>query len=119
MNIENLFTAVGIMSLIIVSGLIITYYIQKYIFSEPKTKMPVEKSAETEKPVPCEGCKCLINKSDARVVNISGYYYSEFCPEFYYCEKCKPQYTRVVFRYNNPSKYYKEFEVDVNGKLIK
>lgn len=116
MNIENLFTAVGIMSFTIVSGLIIAYYIQKYIFSESKTEVSVEKSAETEKPIPCKGCKCLIDKSDAYVVKLSGYCY--YCPGFYYCEKCKPQYKRIVSLYNKPDKYYKEFEVDVNGKLI-
>lgn len=76
-----------------------------------------EKQEDTVDTVSCERCKCLINKSYANIVNVI----SIQKYEYYYCEKCKPPYTKIVhFIYSdNMDRYYKECEVDINGKIIK
>lgn len=111
--------------------LVATFLIVEYIFEKIKEKrqkkglpfvVKVEANdTQIDKPVPCAGCKCLINKSDANVVLCVGV----FATESFYCNKCKPPYTKIKYdvysNTDNKCRYYKnsEFEVDINGKIIK
>lgn len=140
MNIQNLFISIGIMVLIFACSLLSVYVatvLANLSIGKPKKRLetPDEfwKDLTKEEPVPCEECKCLINKTDASVVNVeyknmlSNLSYLSFMPlinynntpeKEYYCKTCRPSYIRKV-SIANGYKYYKEFEVDINGKIIK
>lgn len=67
--------------------------------------------------VKCEDCKCCISQSDVYEVKARNTLtWGEYTE--YFCHKCQPPYTRVWYS-RNGVRYYKEFEVDINGKLIK
>lgn len=113
-------------SVIVIGTLIVALY---EVFRHAKTKDDLSKTLynydkqvlKTDKLVTCEKCKSLIHTSDINVVEVKNYNFSssDYCTSKYYCEECQPPYTRVV-NYNSPgNKYYKEFEVDINGKIIK
>lgn len=69
-----------------------------------------------EQPIPCETCKCLLNKEDAYKVKAVVKDCNSW--EQYFCKKCQPKYEKVVyapFGDDAPNRYYKMLEVDENG----
>lgn len=83
------------------------------------------KFVKSEEVLSCEGCKCILKNEDAYKVLYCGF----FQANFYYCNRCKPNYDKVVYQYDFPSsgrmktvkRYYvtREIEVDENGKEVK
>ena len=80
---------------------------------------------ESNKPVPCEECKCLINKQESYKVLAQVRYPNYLCDsgyEYNFCQKCKPNYTRIESKLFNDSssvnKYFKELEVTEKGEPV-
>lgn len=70
-----------------------------------------------EDTVSCDTCKCLLNKSDSYIVKRVSTAWSliqeEYYDELFYCQKCKPNYTKEI-----DGDYYKELQVDIKGEPI-
>ena len=80
---------------------------------------------ESNKPVSCLECRCLIIKQESYKVLASVRYIDYLCDvkyEYHYCQKCKPNYTRIESKELNDSslihKYFKELEVTEEGEPI-
>ena len=74
------------------------------------------KETEDKQPIPCETCKCLINKSDAYEVATNQY----GSGTLYYCQTHKPSYSKVEYALTVSSihAYYKELQVTEDGTPV-
>lgn len=88
-----------------------------------KKEEPVENPFEDK--VKCNNCRCWIDKFDAQVIPVELKAFSIYGNSFYdnhYCRKCKVPYKRKFILKTESetiTTYYKEFEVDESGELIK
>ncbi len=78
--------------------------------------------------IKCNECKLLLEKKDAQVINISQLGLiddDDFKSQKYYCPVHNKPYSKIIldqfdtFPFSKKYRYYKEVEVDKNGKIIK
>jgi hypothetical protein len=68
--------------------------------------------------IKCKKCKCLLEKGDAKSIEVL---VMLKCWKEYYCKRCAPNYDEISYLpcLIKPLRYYKKVEVNEDGSIVK